>query len=151
MTTRSRTTDPSTSREAGERVTNLRASQARVLNMFVLYGDMHDQQLLEYLHDAERQAGLPLMSDSGVRSRRSELAKPNMERLQNLTAGYVLDWMDEQDGKPEFDGFSREATEEEWQRARVELRVEGFKSKLWDTGKREIVNGRRVIIWGLAR
>lgn len=73
--TRARATDPETSHEAGHAQTSkLRASQARVLAMFKLYGDMHDKQLKEYLHDAEKEMGFTkLMSDSGIRTRRSEL------------------------------------------------------------------------------
>ena len=143
MPTRSRKTDPATSREAGERVTNLRASQARVLNMFVLYGDMHDQQLAEYLRDAERTAGLPPMSSSGVRSRRSELCKPNMDRLDALAA-------EAHDISMTEGAFSLLSPVQQ-QPCRDRLRREGFRSKLWDTGKREVVNGRRVTVWGLAR
>lgn len=51
----------------------LRASQARVLNMFKLYGDLHDQALITYLHDLEKSAGMKLMSPSGARTRRAEL------------------------------------------------------------------------------
>lgn len=53
----------------------LRASQARVLAMFKLYGDLHDQALVTYLNDMEKAAGLPPMSPSGARTRRSELVK----------------------------------------------------------------------------
>lgn len=121
------------------RTNELRASQARVLNMFVLYGDMHDHQLAEYLHDAERQAGLPLMSDSGVRSRRSELSKPNMDRLDALAFDHfkIRDFQACDPGQQEF--------------LRTELRLEGFQSKLWDTGKEAQIGRRRVAVWGLAR
>lgn len=78
----------------------MRPSQARVHAMFKLYGDMHDKQLMEYLHDMEKAAGFPkLMSPSGIRSRRAEL----------VTAGVLR-----------------------------------------DTGKREQVDGRNVIVWGIA-
>lgn len=87
MTTRTkRHVDPQqTSLDAGLAATTpiakLRASQARVLNMFKLYGDMTDKQLKEYLHDAERGAGITkLMSDSGIRTRRSELVKAGLLR-----------------------------------------------------------------------
>jgi len=144
-TTRSRTTDPATSKAAGEQV-ELRASQARVLNMFKLYGDMHDKQLLAYLNDAERAAGLRPMSPSGARSRRSELAKPNMDRLDEL-AQEALRYRGEY--AVAYRAFER-LTSGEREAARILLRAEGFRSKLWDTGKREIVDGRTVIVWGIA-
>lgn len=145
---RARRTDPATSHEAGEKVSKLRASQARVLSMFKLYGDMHDKQLMDYLHDAEKAAGLKPMSPSGVRSRRSELARPNMERLSEIMredTGLAL-------GQHDLFAIDKDSPAERLLvRARDRLRIEGFRSPLWDTGKREIVDGRTVIIWGLAR
>lgn len=96
---RSRTTDPETSKEAGRKVTNLRASQALVLNMFRAYGEMNDKDLLDRVHATQRDLGLTkVMSPSGVRSRRAEL----------VTLG-----------------------------------------KVKDTGHRENVDGRNVIVWGI--
>ncbi|HTJ62135.1 MAG TPA: hypothetical protein VL333_13170 [Candidatus Saccharimonadales bacterium] len=127
-------------------MTNLRASQARVLNMFVLYGDMNDKQLITYLHDAEKAAGLKLMSDSGVRTRRSELSKPNMDRLAEIVREQTGVAVHQHDllSADQGDATVTDA-------ARRQLRIEGFRSKLWDTGKREIVDGRTVVVWGLAR
>lgn len=143
-TDRARRRDPQTSFEVAMaievRPAKLRASQARVLNMFKLYGDMHDKQLLEYLNDAERNAGLKPMSPSGARSRRNELAKPNMDRLDQMAADKT------NDGNT-FDDVSPDVQEE----ARGDLRREGFRSPLWDTGKRALVDGRNVIVWGIAR
>lgn len=139
-TTRARKGDPVTSHAAAEKVTALRASQLRVKNMFVLYGDMHDRQLLTVLHEAEKSAGLKPMSPSGARSRRSELAKPNMDRLNEIAAEIA---------GPSY-GFEN-LIEGEQDAARKRLRTEGFRSPLWDTGKRELVEGRHVIVWGLAR
>lgn len=133
--------DPETSKQAGESVTEMRASHARVKNMFVLYGDLHDKALTMYLNAMEKNAGLKPMSPSGVRSRRNELAKPNMDRLDAIKAEMGF-------GPPLNIGDGDEAFEQE---ARRRLRAEGFKSPLWDTGKREIVDGRTVIVWGLAR
>lgn len=96
---RSRTTDPETSKEAGRKVTNLRASQALVLNIFRAYGEMNDKDLLDRVHSTQRGLGLTkLMSPSGVRSRRNEL---------------------------------------------VDL------GKVKDTGRKENVDGRNVIVWGI--
>lgn len=163
--TRARRTDPATSHEAAAaQEPKLRASQARVLNMFRLYGDMHDKQLLAYLNDAEKQAGLKLMSPSGARSRRSELAQPNEDRLDELR----VEWMDARgyteyhvgdkpfrpapNGPPGAGAFATDAEVAEaevW--ARQRLRDEGFRSPLWDTGRREKVDGYNVIVWGIAR
>jgi hypothetical protein len=144
---RARTSDPSTSKEAAKKVTNMRASQARVLAMFKLYGDLHDKQLIEYLHDAEREAGFKkLMSDSGVRTRRSELAKPNMDRLTEI----VIE-MEQAESKRLGYLHSDEFTEQAWVAARARLLIEGVRSPLWDTGKREMVDGRNVTVWGIAK
>lgn len=59
---------------------NLRASQARVYQMFRLYGDITDAQLIEYLHSMEKGAGLKVMSPSGARTRRKELVDKGLIR-----------------------------------------------------------------------
>jgi hypothetical protein len=143
-TTRARKGDPVTSHAAAEKVTALRASQLRVKNMFVLYGDMHDRQLLTVLHEAEKSAGLKPMSPSGARSRRSELAKPNMDRLDEIAREIAGD------GCPPSYTFADLDAEMQAQ-ARRFLLTEGVRSALWDTGKRELVEGRHVIVWGIAR
>lgn len=161
MTPAARKTDPETSHQAAEQVTRLRASQALVLNVFVAYGDMNDKDLLDRVHATQRGLGLPkVMSPSGVRSRRNELAKPNQDRIEEL----VTEWFTARDfihgdvGQKWFLNIApdfREATSEEIRAAAVSaravLQMEGFRSKLWDTGKRELVDGRHVIVWGLAR
>lgn len=138
--------DPATSQAAAMDVTNLRASQARVLQMFKLYGDLEDKQLTRYLHEAERAAGMRPMSVSGVRSRRSELAKPNMDRLDEMAREF---WRYQSIQVKPNAGFA-ELSASTQDRLRRELRREGFRSPLWDTGKRVIVDGRSVIVWGLA-
>lgn len=144
---KARTTDPQTSFDAALRATEptkLRAGQARVLNMFKLYGDMHDKQLQDYLHDAERGAGMKLMSDSGVRTRRSELSKPNMDRIAEIICEIT--------GIPSIAAVDLKFAEERGvvEDARKRLRIEGFRSPLWDTGRREVVDGHQRTIWGLA-
>lgn len=139
--TRARRTDPSTSHEAAARLTpdKLTAAQSRVLAMFRLYGDMPDTQLVKYLNAAEKDAGVKPMSPSGVRSRRSELSKPNMDRINAL--------IEEQQG----DAFYSQASPEtQAANARHRLKTEGFRSPLWDTGKRMKIDGSNVIVWGLA-
>lgn len=145
---RARSSDPETSHEAAQKVTKLRASQARVLAMFKLYGDLYDKQLIEYLHDAERSAGLKPMSPSGVRSRRNELSKPNMDRLDEIAVDLTYDRSAPEPGTP-LDYWQH--TPEEQRELRARLLVEGIRSPLWDTGVRKMVDGRNVIVWGLAR
>ncbi len=147
--TRARTTDPSTSHEAAERLTpdKLTAAQARVHAMFKLYGDMPDVQLVKYLHEMERSAGFTkVMSPSGVRSRRSELSKPNMDRLDEITKAC-------HDSEPLLFPEERFADLDGRGQAiiRDRLRTEGFRSPLWDTGLRVKIDGSNVIVWGIAR
>ncbi|MEP6990088.1 MAG: hypothetical protein ABJA80_04090 [bacterium] len=142
---RARSSDPTTSRDAAASVQSVRASHRRVLAMFKLYGDMTDEQLAESIREAEKDAGLvKLMSPSGVRSRRSELAKPNMDRLDEISNEIVA-------ANPDL---SRVALRDEAVdfNARRQLRLEGFRAPLWDTGKRTTLStGRKAIVWGIAR
>lgn len=141
-----RTGDPQTSKDAAASVVNLRASQARVLNIFKAYGDLTDDQLLEYLHDLERNLRISIMSPSGARSRRSELSKPNMDRLDEIAA----EMGQEATGLPGL--VLGDLTAGDQVRARERLRTEGFRSPLWDTGeRRKLASGRMSIVWGLAK
>lgn len=153
-TTRARTTDPETSRAAATRLTEdkLTAAQALVLRILRVYGDLPDVKLVEYLNDAERTLGYTkLMSPSGVRSRRSELSKPNMERLNEI-ATEIINGVN---GDPLMmgptipNGFS-ELERDDQVKARARLRTEGFRSPLWDTGKRVEIGGSKMIVWGVA-
>ncbi len=138
---RARTSDPATSREAASSVGAMRASQARIMAIFRAYGDLTDEELSMYVADVERQLGIKLMSPSGVRSRRSELAKANMERLDEIAANLT------NDGNKFF-----EVTNEVQDSARAHLRREGFRSPLWDTGvRRTTAAGRKTIVWGIAK
>lgn len=149
MTVNARSTDPETSHAAANAVSasGLRASQALVLNMFVAYGPMHDKDLLDRVHATQKQLGLTkLMSPSGVRSRRSELSKPNMERMAEIAR--------EISGVPVYvaevhHGLANAMTL--FTDALNRLRVEGFRSTLIDNGKRETVDGHRVVVWEIAR
>lgn len=143
-----RPTDPDTSHTAAaEAARKLRASQRRILAMFKLYGDMTDEELLTVLHEAERSASIHIMSPSGARSRRSELSKPNMDRLREIHSAMVEAGIDA--------GRTREALEDDEslkQAARDYLRTEGFRSELWDTGvTRVLESGKRGIVWGIAK
>jgi hypothetical protein len=145
---RARSRDPETSKAAAASVRNVRASHTRVLAMFRLYGDMTDESLAALLKDAARETGLKAMSPSGVRSRRSELAKPNMDRLDSLALEL---WSNDDKASPRRPFFS-ELNEYEQRLTREQLRREGFRSPLWDTGKREtLASGRQAIVWGVAR
>lgn len=155
---RARRTDPETSHQAAERLTpdKLTAAQARVHAMFKLYGDMPDAQLVKYLHEMERSAGFTkVMSPSGVRSRRSELAKPNMDRLDELMVRWAEEHRPRALGKWTVALMRDELEAQEYHAAshwaRTALRSEGFRSPLWDTGSRVKVDGSNVIVWGIAR
>jgi hypothetical protein len=68
--------DPVTSHEAAASIKSeeIRRSQQGVLSMFRKYGPMHDVALQErYLFNATENADLPRQSESGIRTRRSEL------------------------------------------------------------------------------
>ena len=133
---RARSSDPATSKAAAASVSKIRASQARVLRMFELYGDMHDKKMLELLADFENHNNLQAQSPSGARSRRSELSKPNMDRLAELKA-------EREKAMPALPANAIDYL--------PMLRAEGFRSPLVDTGKRETVDGRKVIVWGIAK
>ncbi len=158
-TARARSSNPATSKAAAASLTmaTMRASQMRVLQLFTNYGDMDDRALIK----VAKAEGVK-MSDSGLRSRRSELAKPNMDRLDELrhqwynehktTYGDVrlglvsIAHMRELEQQiPE--NWRQSATE--W--ARRTLRIEGFRSPLWDTGRRVTYEGgRQGVVWGKA-
>lgn len=147
----SRSSDPKTSKDAGQLATTpakLRASHALILRVFELYGAMHDKDLIDRVHAAEKNFGIKkLMSPSGIRSRRSEMSKPNMERLGEIArelSGVAV-------GVPEVHYGLANGSMTLFLDALARLRAEGFRSKLIDTGKRETVDGRSVIVWGLAK
>ncbi len=138
---RARTRNPETSKAAAQSVRSVRASHQRVLAMFRAYGDMTDETLAAQLDDAAKTTGVPRMSPSGVRSRRSELSKPNMDRLGELARDHVGAAVTFADCDEGVQGVLR-----------IQLRHEGFRSPLWDTGKRETLStGRQAIVWGIAR
>jgi hypothetical protein len=156
-TARARKGAPATSKAAAQSLTlgTMRASQMRVLQLFTEYGDMDDRSLLK----VARAAGVK-MSDSGLRSRRSELAKPNMDRLaalrhqwykeNNVVGGGVclglvsIDHMEREEANIPTAQYNAAV---EW--ARRTLRLEGFRSPLWDTGRRVTYEGgREGTVWG---
>ena len=70
---KARKSDPTTSHEAAKSVRNITATQQRILDVLEGYGPMNDEQLFEIFDYQFRKAGLPRVSESGLRSRRSEL------------------------------------------------------------------------------
>lgn len=138
-----RLTDPATSKRAAVAATapdKLRASHRRVLQLFRRYGNMDDKSLFS----VAKAEGWEV-SDSGLRSRRSELSKPNMLRLKELAESQLL-----------AAGIGRGAETEEdvaaaYRWAREILLVEGIRSPLWDTGRRvKTIAGLEAVVWGLA-
>lgn len=70
-----RTTDPETSHEAAQSVGDTTETQQRILDIFYDFPlglTDHELQAL-YRHRSERSTKYPLASESGIRSRRSEL------------------------------------------------------------------------------
>ena len=69
-TVNTRTTDPQTSHAAAKSVTGLAESYRIIMDLFRAHGSMNDVDLIAKW----RKLGLKAASDSGIRSRRSELA-----------------------------------------------------------------------------
>jgi len=67
-----RTTDPQTSHQAA-RTVNVTRGQQIVLNEFLMYHHMTDEQLIEVLKIRQGSCPDARLSDSGARSRRAEL------------------------------------------------------------------------------
>jgi len=67
-----RTTDPQTSHQAARSV-NVTRGQRIVLNEFLMYHHMTDEQLIEVLKIRQGSCPDARLSDSGARSRRAEL------------------------------------------------------------------------------
>jgi hypothetical protein len=108
--------------------------------MFELYGNLHDKELIKLLQGWEKSNGLKPQSESGIRSRRSELSSANddaldeiAEHLANTAAATFLSL------SPELQTKARDI-----------LRIEGFRSPLWLVGVTSI-DGRRVGVWGVAK
>jgi hypothetical protein len=74
LTARARRSDPSTSHAAARSVKRIRASHAAILACFQQHGPMHDEKLQE-LYGQQ-----PPLSQSGLRTRRSELVDRDLLR-----------------------------------------------------------------------
>jgi hypothetical protein len=80
-----RRSDPETSHEAAASVKNIRESHAFVKMLFRKHGPMTDEQAWkiysrDYLHHV---SGAPVMSPSGLRSRRAELTPPRGKGIRD--------------------------------------------------------------------
>lgn len=80
MKAHARNTDPFTSHEAAASVVGLRPKQLAVLDCLKLYGPAVDLQLLDLYRAHAEAHGWPEQSDSGLRTRRCELAEKNLIR-----------------------------------------------------------------------
>ena len=125
----------------------MRASQARVLAMFRLYGAMDDTQLIRYQREQAIEAGVKPLSESGTRSRRSELSKPNEERLAELRAEFMRVAREKIPVAPTSQSeIEREAKfADDW--ARSTLLREGVRSPLWAVTERTLDTGRKATVW----
>ncbi len=79
-----RKTDPDTSRQAARSVTNLTEKQQAILTTLKAFGPLTDSELVDtYNREHARQINaslIPLQSDSGLRTRRHELAEAGLVR-----------------------------------------------------------------------
>lgn len=121
---------------------SLSTTQREVVKAYAVYGPMNDTTLVDLMRQRAASGERPPVSDSGIRSRRAELSKPNMERLDEIRLQLV--------DACERRGESMSAEEAD-HAARAQLRREGFRSPVWDTGTRERINGRAHTVWGIAR
>lgn len=130
-----RKNNPRTSKDAAATfdMAKIRTSQREVLQLFRIYGPMDDRALIE----AARERG-SAQSDSSIRTRRSELSKPNTDRVRAIV---------EEMG----DGVELEMTEDEAEaHARSRLSLEGYRGPVYDTGKRVVYGtGRRGIVYDI--
>jgi hypothetical protein len=78
---KARATDPQTSHDAADSLGDLRESEREVYELFQTYGPMTDLQLVQYarMNDSKQ-------SDSGLRTRRSELVEARFIRDSGHTA-----------------------------------------------------------------
>lgn len=74
-----RPTDPQTSHEAAQSVQNIRGTKAMILKLLV--NPMTDEQLVQAFVDGTKIFSYPLVSPSGVRSRRAELVKMGLVQV----------------------------------------------------------------------
>lgn len=68
---RARRSDPVTSHQAAQSVTQIGWTQESILELFNFWGPMHDAKMISRYRQV--QADVPNQSDAGLRSRRAEL------------------------------------------------------------------------------
>lgn len=79
---RARHTDPSTSHNAAARIGDLTENQQAVLIVIRMWNrPLLDEELVRVYADYRRGVNLPKQSESGLRSRRSELARMDPPRV----------------------------------------------------------------------
>lgn len=88
-----RKTDPQTSHEAAESVKNISGTQLTILN--ILRTPMSDEQMIRYYRLNVR---LPIVSDSGLRSRRAELVRLGLvedtgDRVRMVSGRNAIVWV----------------------------------------------------------
>lgn len=136
-----RSHDPATSKAAAASLTvaDLRTTQREVLQLYRRLGAMDDRAMIR----AARDIGLT-QSDSSLRSRRSELSKPNQERIAAMVDEAVAAYKARNDGVHPLDADLARFEAE----ARERLAIEGFRSPVYDTGRRVTYEGgRQGIVW----
>ena len=94
---RARSTDPQTSADAARSVTRLRPKQEAVLKVLKAYGWLTLEQLVQNYGRIHREVGLPQQSDSGIRTRCSELVAMGLvrdtgERRKMSTGRMAIVW-----------------------------------------------------------
>ena len=83
---RARRTDPEESHQAAESVTDLTAKQAAVLALIRMAPGMPDSSLIPAYRNKAYEMGWPEQSESGIRTRRSELVeRGKVERAGTIT------------------------------------------------------------------
>ncbi len=121
-----RRSDPPTSREAANKVARPSDSQALVLAAFRQYGAMTDEELEGYTQ---------AMTPSRRRTARSELSKGNDRRMAEIVGELTT-------VNPGWPPSKYESA------ARHQLRIEGFRGPLWDSGvRRPTRTGRDAVVW----
>lgn len=95
MNAKARTTDPHTSHDAAESVQNMTEKREAILHIFKVRSSMTDFELMEVYQ--EMQEFLPVQSESGIRTRRSELVqmgflKDSGERKPNENGRSCVVW-----------------------------------------------------------
>lgn len=95
MNAKARITNPQTSHNAAESVQNMTEKREAILHIFKVRSSLTDFELMEVYQ--EMQEFLPLQSESGIRTRRSELVRMGLlkdggERRPNENGRSCVVW-----------------------------------------------------------